>query len=88
MDLKSDRAASSRPDEWPDERASCAEDEWLDRCLDEGSVLHCRLHANGTAECDEDRLDWLVPDRDGNGYVVVAGVRASDDMIGVVLFDD
>ena len=87
MALDYDRTGSKRPEEWPDERAACAEDEWLDRCLDEGTVLHCRIAASGT-EADDDRVEWLVPDRDGHGYHVVTGAPPRDDLIGIVLLDE
>jgi len=88
MTFEKDEAAARRLEELRDERATETDAEWLQLCLDEGSVLQGRIEANGETAFDEDRLDWLVPDRDGDGYVVVTGLRASDDMIGVVLFDD
>ena len=71
-----------------EERAACSAEEWIDRCLDDGTVLRFGRGSGGTGEPEEEWLDWLVPDREGNGYFVLTGMRASGDAIELVVFDE
>jgi hypothetical protein len=59
-------------------------DDWLECCLDEGVVLHWQAApAGGTAP--EDDVTWLVPERDGDGYVAVTVARDCDLVDAIAL---
>jgi len=61
-------------------------DDWLESSLDEGAVLRWQAPP-AAGEAAEDDLTWLVPDRDGDGYVAIAVCRDCD-LVEVIALDD
>ena len=60
-------------------------DDWLECCLDEGVVVRWQA-APGGGTAPEDDLTWLVPERNGDGYVAVT-IGRDCDLVGVVALD-
>ena len=60
-------------------------DDWLECCLDEGVVGRWQA-APGGGTAPEDDLTWLVPERNGDGYVAVT-IGRDCDLVGVVALD-